>query len=84
MVEQIISIRHYNRTGLLTTLNLFQITYLLEGCSKFVLSTTVTGRTGYGVPDPVTSAYVNDSSNQCVVVWKHDSSVKEIDYFQVD
>ena len=63
--------------------HVFQVTYTLAKCSNFILSTTATGRTGYGVPDPVTTAYVEDTSKECIVFWQHNSTDQEIVSYRV-
>ena len=60
----------------------FQVNYELPDCESFQLSTTAIGRTGFGVPDPVTMTYVKQSSSQCEIFWKYNSH-NEIERFRV-
>ena len=53
----------------------------LDDCSDFNSTTSSSGRTGYGVPDPVTSVYVINTYNQCNIVWTHIHN--EVTYYQV-
>ena len=63
---------------------IFQVNYKLPNCESFQLSTAATGTTGFGVPDPVTTTYVNQSLNQCKVFWQYNSSHSEIEEYWVN
>ena len=48
------------------------------------IETEVTGTTGYGVPDSVTSARVeNNSDSTCIVFWNHNKPSTEKMQYQV-
>ena len=64
--------------------NILQISLLFEGCSVGMQHTAI-GRTGYGIPDPVTSASVVDSSsNQCFVLWRKIKNLEDKISYKVD
>lgn len=52
-------------------------------CPTFQLTASSSGRTGYGVPDPVTSAYLDNTYNKCVIRWTHDTTDKDIKSYLV-
>ena len=64
---------------------LYQISLEIKGCPNTKVSTSATGTTGYGVPDPVTNAYVNQTENQdqCLIVWNHSLANLNIKSYQV-
>ena len=45
---------------------------MIANCEKLEIETTATGTTYVYLPDPVTSASVDNSSpNDCFISWKH-------------
>ncbi|CAK8679940.1 unnamed protein product [Clavelina lepadiformis] len=55
-----------------------------QDCPRFKLtSNTIRATTGSGLPDPVTTAFVKNQSNQCVVEWIHNSSDINILQYEV-
>jgi len=53
--------------------SLFQANIIqTEGCDQTDVSTTATGTTSYGIPDPVMNAMViDDNSLDCIIQWEH-------------
>ena len=44
---------------------------MVANCQKLEIVTTATGTTSFYLPDPVTSAFVDNSLNDCFISWKH-------------
>ena len=65
---------------LLETTKIFQVIFILSDCPNFELTSNSIGKTSYGVPDPVTYAFVNQNFDQCKLFWHHnfDSELKDI------
>ncbi|XP_076817985.1 uncharacterized protein LOC143463404 [Clavelina lepadiformis] len=65
--------------GVFQTLNQLEATLRADDCPSFqLISKTISATTGYGLPDPVTTAFVKNQTGQanpeCVVEWIHDGS----------
>ena len=43
----------------------------LSTCESGTITTRASGSTDFYLPDPVLSAYIDNSSNDCLIEWKH-------------
>jgi len=63
---------------------LSQANIQIQGCDQISVSTTATGTTSYGIPEPVMNAkVVDDNSSNCIIQWEHIDSDLDLPNYSV-